>query len=144
VNSTSQPEPTFVFFVDRSLGRKIIPEALRNANEVVKAHDDLFPQNTADTVWLAEAGRQGWLVLTKDTRIRYHANEIAALLNSGVRAFVLTARGDLTGAEMAEIFLKALASIKRVASENPAPFIARIPRDGSVEIIRIPRPESES
>lgn len=136
MNSTSPPELRPIFFVDRSLGRKIIPEALRNANESVKTHDELFPQNTPDAVWLEEAGRQNWIVLTKDTRIRYHANETSALLRSGVRAFVLTARGDLTGPEMAGIFVNALPAIKKVASENSAPFIARVHRDGSVEIIR--------
>jgi hypothetical protein len=120
VNSTSLPEP-LVFFVDRSLGRKVIPNALREANERVKTHDELFAQDTPDETWLKEAGRQGWIVLTKDTRIRYHANEIAALLNSQVRAFVLTARGDLTGAEMAAIFIKALPAFKRMAGEIPAP-----------------------
>ena len=135
MNSPSLPEPV-VFFIDRCLGTKVIAEALRRANEVVKTHDELFPQNTPDEKWLEMAGRQNWLVLTKDTRIRYHAHEIAALLDSGVRAFVLTARGDLTGAEMAAIFLKALPSIKRVALETQAPFVARVQRDGRVEVIR--------
>ena len=134
MNSTLPPEPP-VFFVDRSLGKKVIPAALRQAGEQIKTHDELFPQNTPDETWLTEAGRQGWIVLTKDTRIRYHAHEIAALLNSGVRAFILTARGDLTGAEMAEIFIKALPSIKRMAGSIPAPFIARVHRDGSVDLI---------
>jgi hypothetical protein len=135
VNSLSPPEPP-VFFIDRSLGRKVIPSALRQANELVKTHDEIFDQNTPDEVWLKEAGKQGWIVLTKDTRIRYHAHEVAALLDSGVRAFVLTARGDLTGAEMAAIFVKALPAIRRMAKETAPPFIARVQRDGTVEILR--------
>jgi hypothetical protein len=137
VNSTSPPESRLTFFVDRSLGRKVIPEALRNVNEVVKIHDEIFPQNTPDHVWLEEAGRQNWVVLTKDTRIRHRAIEVLALMSSGVRAFILTARGDLTGAEMASIFIKALPRIKKLATKNHGPFIARVQRDSSVEIIRI-------
>ena len=60
-----------VFFVDRSLGRKIIPGALRDAGEEVRIHDEHFPQDAKDEVWLAEAGKQGWVVLTKDKNIRY-------------------------------------------------------------------------
>ncbi len=135
MNSTSLPEPA-IFFVDRSLGRKVIPDALRRAGEKVKTHDELFPQDTPDETWLKEAGRQGWIVLTKDTRIRYHANEVAALLRSKVRAFVLTARGDLTGAEMAEIFIKASPAMKRMSRDVAGPFIARIQRDSSVELLR--------
>ncbi|MGH7991598.1 MAG: hypothetical protein ACREDS_15585 [Limisphaerales bacterium] len=57
-----------VFFIDRSLGRKIIPDTLRNAGEEVCVHDELFAQNAKDEVWLAEAGKQGWIVLTKDKK----------------------------------------------------------------------------
>jgi len=75
-------------------------------------------------------------VLTKDKHIRYRSNEIAALLSSNVRAFILTATGDLTGAEMAQIFIKALPAIKRTAAKTRPPFIARIQRNGTVELIR--------
>ena len=79
----SPPEP-LVFFVDRSLGRKIIPEALRHAGEEVRIHDEHFPQNAKDEVWLTEVGQRGWIVLTKDTHIRYRATESAALLAAGL------------------------------------------------------------
>ena len=86
-----------VFFVDRSLGRKIIPGALRQAGEEVRVHDDYFQQDAKDEVWLADVGKRGWIVLTKDKNIRYRPVELQALLLAKVRAFVLTARGDLTG-----------------------------------------------
>ena len=89
-----------IFFVDRSLGRKIIPDVLRTAGQEVRVHDELFAQNAKDEIWLAEAGKQGWIVLTKDKNIRYRAIELQALLTARVRAFVLTARGDLSGAEV--------------------------------------------
>jgi hypothetical protein len=44
------------FFVDRSLGRWAVPSALRTAGFEVVAHDDVFRADTADDVWLAEAG----------------------------------------------------------------------------------------
>ncbi len=50
------------------------------------------------------AGSRGWIVLTKDERIRYRPNERRALLRSGVRAFILTGR-NLTGEEMGEVFV---------------------------------------
>ena len=87
----SPPERLF-FFVDRSLGRKIIPEVLRAAGAEVRVHDEFFPQDAKDEVWLGEVGRRGWVVLTKDKHIRYRQVEIQALLAAKVRAFVLTAR----------------------------------------------------
>ena len=58
-------------FCDRSLGRIKVPSRLRAVHPVVIAHDDVFPQDTDDEVWLAEAGKRGWVVLMKDDRIRY-------------------------------------------------------------------------
>jgi hypothetical protein len=34
------PPERLVFFIDRSLGRKVIPDALRAAGEEVRIHDD--------------------------------------------------------------------------------------------------------
>jgi len=132
----SRPEPP-VFFVDRSLGRKIIPDALRGAGEQIRVHDELFPQDARDEDWLSEVGRRGWIVLTKDTRIRYRATEIAALLAARVRAFVLGARGDLQGTEIAAIFVKALPAMKRVLGETDSPFVAHVGRDAKVTVMKV-------
>jgi predicted nuclease of predicted toxin-antitoxin system len=132
---TNTPE-WWVFFVDRSLGRKIIPDTLRAAGEEVRVHDEHFPQDAKDEVWLAEAGRQGWVVLTKDKNIRYRAIELQALLAAKVRAFVLTARGDLSGVEVGQIFVKALPAMKKLCASTKPPFIARVSRDGSVSLVR--------
>jgi hypothetical protein len=47
----------YTFFVDRSLGSGLVPDALRQQNEHVVVHDEHFAQdNTADVVWLRETG----------------------------------------------------------------------------------------
>jgi hypothetical protein len=130
-NSPSPPE-RLVFFVDRSLGRKVVPHALRLAGGDVRVHDDFFAQDALDTLWLAEAGKHGWVVLTKDARIRYRAAEVAALRAAKVRAFVLTAKGDMTGQEIAQAFVLALPAMKRWCAKIAPPFIARVGRDGAV------------
>jgi PIN like domain len=55
----------------------------------VRVHDEEFEPGTADAVWLHRAGVEGWLVLTKDSKIRYRSNETEVLLAAKVRAFVL-------------------------------------------------------
>lgn len=95
-----------------------------------------FPKNAKDSVWLTEAGKCGWVVLTKDTRIRYRAIETNALRSANVRAFVLTAGGDLSGSEMARIFVAALPRMRRLCAKTKPPFIARVTRDGNVSLIR--------
>ena len=134
LNLPSLPEP-LVFFVDRSLGRRTIPDALRDAGARVELHDDHFSQNAQDQVWLTEAGERGWIVLTKDKHIRYRAVETNALMSANVRAFVLTARGDLSGAEIGQIFVKALPAISRLCATGLKPFVAHVSRDGSVSVM---------
>ncbi|MGO9200748.1 MAG: hypothetical protein ACLQM8_09435 [Limisphaerales bacterium] len=121
-----------VFFVDRSLGRKVIPGTLRAAGAEVRVHDDFFIQDAKDEVWLAEVGRHGWIVLTKDKHIRYREVEIRALLAANVGCFILTARGDLSGVEVGGIFVKALPVMKKLCEVTARPFIARVSRDSNV------------
>jgi predicted nuclease of predicted toxin-antitoxin system len=131
-SKSKQPEP-LVFFLDRSLGKRIIAEALELAGADVRIHDDFFPQDARDEDWLPQVGENGWCVLTKDSHIKHRLVERTALMVSGVRAFVLVA-GNLTGPEMAAIFVKALPRMSRFATKHSPPFIAKIHRDGSVEM----------
>jgi len=130
------PPEQLVFFVDRSLGRKIIPTALRKTGEEVRVHDEHFPQDTRDEVWLGDVGKRGWVVLTKDKHIRYRAIEVHALRAANVRALVLAARGDPSGAEVGQIFVKALLAMKKLCSTKTPPFIALVSRDSKVTLIK--------
>jgi len=121
-------------FLDRNLGNKIIADALRRAGADVRIHDDHFSPNARDEEWLSRGGRRQWVVLTKDTRIRYREIERGALMNAGVRAFVLTAK-NLQGSEMANIFVMALPAIQRFATRHAPPFIATITRSGSISML---------
>lgn len=125
---------TFTIFLDRSLGKHTIADALRQAGIDVQIHDDHFSQDTTDEHWLREVGQRGWVVLTKDKWIRRRSHERTALMQAGVRAFVLVA-GNLSGREMAEVFVKALPAMRRFVTQYPAPFIARVTRSGAVSML---------
>jgi predicted nuclease of predicted toxin-antitoxin system len=122
-------EPALVFFVDRSLGGKYVVQALRNAGAEIVVHDDVFAFTTPDIEWLAEAGKQGWIVLTKDSAIRRNPLERAMYQEARVRVFALT-RKDLGGPEMAEILVRALPGIRKRAREIEPPFLFTISRGG--------------
>jgi hypothetical protein len=116
------------------MGRQIAV-ALSEAGVKTITHDSVFQeQDTPDDVWLARAGSEGWIVLTKDKLIRRRPLERQALIASGVRAFVFTG-GNLSGVEMRESIIAALPRILRVAESTPPPFIARITGSGSVAVI---------
>ena len=97
-------------------------------------HDDHFPPDEQDINWLKVAGENDWIVLTKDSRIRYRVLEKTALIHAGVAAFILTS-ADLKGKEMAEIFVKALPAIAKTIKRYQKPFIAKITRNGKVTVL---------
>ena len=96
------PEP-FTWLVDRSLGRKIVVD-LRAAGFQVEEHSTHFADDAPDAEWLAEAGRRGWAVLTKDKAVRRNALELAAILAGGVACFSL-GHGNLKADQMAQAFV---------------------------------------
>jgi predicted nuclease of predicted toxin-antitoxin system len=113
------------FFVDRSLGQRAVPFALRDTGFQVVIHDDVFAADTDDEVWLAEAGAQGWIVLMKDDRIRYRPRERAALQAAGVQAFALT-NANLTGDEQARLLRTHASHIEQFCVEHPGPFVVGV------------------
>ena len=137
--SSKQPDSQ-VFFLDRSLGREIVANSLREAGAEVRVHSDYFADDAPDDEWLREVGKRGWLALTKDKRIRYRAMEFDAVVEAKVRLFVLTA-GNLTALEMGKIFVKALGAMSRIALQRKPPFVARVTKGGNVSIIEIERSE---
>jgi predicted nuclease of predicted toxin-antitoxin system len=100
----------------------------------VQIHDEHFRQDATDVEWLHEVGQRGWVVLTKDEKIRRRAHERKALMQAGVRAFVLVA-GNLSGPEMAAAFVQALPAIHRFLARHNPPFIARVTRGGEVSML---------
>jgi hypothetical protein len=121
------------FYLERSLGGRIILEELRKAGLRIESHAKWFRPDTADEAWLPEVGKKNWKVLMRDQRIGTRKVEVEALLNSGVQAFVLTS-GNLKNAENAAIIVKALPRILKMLAQNDFPFIARITRQSTVRI----------
>ena len=122
-----------MFFIDASMG-KAVGIRLRDEGLTVELHNDHFAEGTPDTEWLAVGGAKGWIVLTKDTRIRHRPNERQALLSAGVRAFAFTS-GSLSGSQMADAIVEALPRIMKTLVTNAPPFVARITATSDVAIV---------
>jgi hypothetical protein len=127
-----------IFFVDRSLGEIDVPTVLKAAGATVAVHSDLFPDDAPDRLWLTECGRRGYIVLTKDHRIRTHAIERRAIIQHKVKAFFLVPR-KLTGVQNGAILAKALEKMRRVCTGNPPPFIALVHDNSRVKIVERPK-----
>jgi predicted nuclease of predicted toxin-antitoxin system len=123
--SAAKPPDGTVFFIDRSLGVDPIRTELVKSGLVVEIHDDHFARDEEDSAWLKKVGEDGWVVLTKDQKLRYRPLEISALRASKARVFVLTA-GNLRGTEIAAAFLTALPRMLKILHSQPGPFVARV------------------
>jgi hypothetical protein len=122
------PEPV-IYFIDRCLGRGVAT-ALGQAGIEVRYHDDCFPEDAKDEVWLPEVGQKGWIVITKDKNIRRTPIELEATIAAKVRLFVLAGAGNKTGAQTAELIIEQRSRIERTARKTPPPFIAGVTQSG--------------
>lgn len=112
------------FFVDRSLGKSIV-EGLRAAGLSIRSMAEVYGEKRAqalpDEVWLRDAGRHNWIVLTKDDAIRRRPAERDALTDASVRVFCLTNR-NMRGAEQTERFVSNRHRILRRGRQS-GPYI---------------------
>jgi hypothetical protein len=113
------------FFIDRSLGRKHLANALTTQGVIVHTMASVYgedvAQGLADEQWLSDAGAKGWIVLMKDDAIRRRPAERDALADAAVRAFCLT-NANLRAIEQSARFVGNLQRILRRA-ETPGPYI---------------------
>ncbi len=121
------------FYLERSLGGRIILEALRKAGLRIEPHFKWFRSDTTDEAWLPQVGKKKWKVLMRDQRIGTRRLELDALLDGGVQAFVLVS-GNLKNADNAAIIIKALPKILKILAENEFPFIAKVTRQSTVKL----------
>jgi len=129
-------QPDYTFFIDRSLGRKHLAQMLSEESEKYELHDDHFSQDTPDVDWLKEVGKRGWVVFTKDKRIRHHQDELNALLQANNAVFVFTG-SKVTGPEIAEAYRIALPQIKKILDKTQQrKFIAKVTKSGSVSVYK--------
>lgn len=114
------PSPTF--FLDRSLGRHYVADAIRSKGFAVVLMAEVFDddgQRVHDDEWIGRVSREGWIALTKDPAIiRAHT---AALRSSTIRVFALP-NARLQGPEMAERFVHHIHRIIQRA-RKPGPFV---------------------
>jgi hypothetical protein len=82
-SSRRKPPEPLVFSIDRSLGRKKVPEALRAAGLDVRVHDELFAQATEDVAVLA-------------AKLRFLQYHILALTGDEAATLIWSAMGAMT------------------------------------------------
>lgn len=127
--ANSRPPEPLTLFLDESLDSDSIARALEAAGAKVERLTKHLPKGTDDQTWLALAGSLGWVVLTRDKRIRYRQLERQALESAGVRAFVFIG-GNVTLSDTAAILARTYTAIADICKREPGPFLYHVGRGG--------------
>ena len=133
----SHPDGLPDLFLDRSLGRKKVPELLRaeGLRLVTLAEHYGIPhdETVEDVEWLQLCGERGWFAVMKDDRIRYVGADRCALVDSRVRAAVITT-ANLPAPEMMERIIRALTDLAAFCEEREGPFLFALQQNRLDEI----------
>ena len=115
----------------------MLGNALREAGIPFVSHQERFAPNAPDDEWLTGVADKGWLVVTRDQRIRYKINEQQAAVRARLHLFVFT-QGGLSAAETATILVHACPAMCRRATSRPPPAFWSLQRSGDVTALRLP------
>ncbi len=126
------------FFVDENIGPDLVKGLRLLGYENIEHIHDTFPPGTADEVWLEYVGKNGYVLITKDKKIRKHPKEKAALVKYKIVAFFLGG-SQVGGRQIANQIINAWDKMEACAAmqqRKGLPGAFRIPpRGGKIEVI---------
>lgn len=130
----------FTIFLDENHSRnrhilEVLSKELDPTERIVKAGvDEGFPAGMLDEDWLPIVGRNGWIVVSADTRIWRRSVLREVLFKHGVRGFFFT-ENNLRGELRAAILRNALPEMRVIVRDNPPPFVASLTIEGHAHVI---------
>jgi len=128
-SSISKPPEPFTFFLDRTHGRKIFPGILRKVGfSLVALHEWGFGPETQDDVWIAECGKQGWVVLSGDKGLEKNPVNRKAVIDAACKVFIFTDNSS-KAEEWAAAVIMARKQIARMVDQNNGPFYVHIGKE---------------
>lgn len=126
--SPRQPE----FFVDRSLGRHVVPRVLVEQGVALHLMFKLYgdEETLDDADWIKDCGKNSWFILSKDKSfLRDVGRQRLRQFRAG--AFVLGS-GRLTGEQQAERYVHHLQRIYEICRTQRRPFLYVVHEEGLV------------
>jgi hypothetical protein len=123
-----------VIFIDRSIP-KGVAGALKQVRSDVKWLEDEFPHNVTDIDWLTDVGTRGWLVLTRDKKIRTRPGERQALITGQVGAFCFTQSDSPSRWDYLKLVCLKLDEMEQIFATTIRPFLYGVDRYGGLKRI---------
>jgi predicted nuclease of predicted toxin-antitoxin system len=116
------------FLIDENLSNKMA-RSLRDIDQEVFHVTELLKAGSSDLEVLEYAGSNDFFLITKDNRIRYKPNEIAAVRRHKVGIFLLGGK-NVPFLETYQQLIRNWDRILECAQATNKPFIRRIPPKG--------------
>ncbi len=136
--ASTKPQPEdVVLLLDENLSGRSILSSLREQGIPVAGQAELLPRGISDSELLTNMAKlPGHYLLTRDPDFRYKRDVVETLRRVRVSVFVLTASGNKTGAQLAELIAATWPAMKRFIAKNDRPFVAKVRTDGSIMLHR--------
>lgn len=135
-SSNAAPPDAHPLFIDRCAWSNRLGDALMELGIPFIPHHERFAPACPDEEWLEVAGKEGWIVLTRDKNIRRKPNELRAFREHGVIAFVLTG-GDATAADTAALVTELYPKMMRRVKGTKPPAMFTLTMGGNIGAIRL-------
>jgi hypothetical protein len=88
---------------------------------------------TPDHVWIPIVAQEGWVIITRDSRIQHHRAELAAVKQNSAKMVALTGTDAGSTWLQLEILMSQWRRIEAL-TEQPGPFIWRATRSGLAKV----------
>jgi hypothetical protein len=131
-NTSKQPEEP-IYFVDRNLGRKRLPNLLKKVGMKIEVLHSYFPAETPDDEWIPQVVAKGWVILTGDKAIETDPINLKAVEDSAAKVFI-TADTNSKAEEWAAALIVGRRKLARVAEYNNGAFFVDVDKHATSHV----------
>lgn len=119
-----------MIFFDRSIP-KGVAEAVKQVRDDACYLEDVFPNHwIKDREWIPNIGARGWLVVSKDRKIRTRPEERRAVKEHNVGCFILNYKQPLNRWQILKLVTSSLDEMEDKFASTPRPFMYLIDSNG--------------
>jgi hypothetical protein len=124
LNGNPQKPPEPIFFLDRTHGKHTRKLLERVCIKVVH-HNDFYPQDTKDTVWIERCRKENWIILTGDKEIERVPENRQAVIDAKCKVFFFNDTNSL-GEEWAAAVIVGRKRIFEIIEKNNGPLFVTL------------------
>jgi hypothetical protein len=130
--STTKPLESLTFFTDQDTSCEDLITVLIEAGARVVRLKEIYPVDQDDETWIEECSKKGWIILSRNKRIRYVSTQLQKIITHKGRAFFIISSKPMTGLQMADRIAKAVPKMRKVIDKHDGPWLVKLQADGVV------------